>query len=367
MTAIWQNDGSTWRVLEPARYENEEELHDRVEEAPQLLPLSGSPRLTVVGREVACGPGSADLVAVERDGRPVIIEVKLQRNPEARRAVVAQILSYASYLRGITVADFDGLLRSHLAKRGASRVVELVEREDQTGLLDSEAFETSLGQHLETGSFRLVLVLDSVPSDLVQLVGYLEAISGAQIVVDLISVSAYRVGATQLLVPQRLDPGTEAPAAAAQSTASTRQAVTVQGSEGFVDAIAEADAGVRPELERLARWATGLERDQMATLYTSHGQGRKTLVARVRGHDAGLATVWNDNGAYLTLYRTVFERLAPSTLLELERAGVVIGQGNSLKAPGDEVLELLRRAYSEAAARSGSGTAMGEGALEPGN
>jgi RecB family endonuclease NucS len=66
-----------------------------------MLPLSGSPRLTVLGREVRLGAGYADLIAVESSGRLVVIEVKLADNAEARRAVVAQVLSYAGYLQGL--------------------------------------------------------------------------------------------------------------------------------------------------------------------------------------------------------------------------------------------------------------------------
>ena len=59
-----------------------------------MVPLAGSPRLTVLGREVRLGTGSADLLAVESTGRLVIIEVKLAEDAESRRAVVAQVLSY---------------------------------------------------------------------------------------------------------------------------------------------------------------------------------------------------------------------------------------------------------------------------------
>jgi hypothetical protein len=44
-----------------------------------------------VGREVPLGGGYADLLAVEASGRLGMIEVKLARNSEARRAVVAQV------------------------------------------------------------------------------------------------------------------------------------------------------------------------------------------------------------------------------------------------------------------------------------
>lgn len=76
-------------------------MHDLVEKTPQMLPLAGSPELTVLGREVRLGSGYADLLAVESSGRLVIIEVKLAANAEARRAVVAQVLSYAGYLQGL--------------------------------------------------------------------------------------------------------------------------------------------------------------------------------------------------------------------------------------------------------------------------
>lgn len=70
-----------------------------MEEAPNLLPLSGDPTLTVLGREVAIGPGFADLVAVDADGRLTVIEIKLAKNAEARRAVVA---SHGAFTRGFT-------------------------------------------------------------------------------------------------------------------------------------------------------------------------------------------------------------------------------------------------------------------------
>jgi RecB family endonuclease NucS len=93
MTALWRNDGIEWQLLPSIGFGDEAALHTLVEDAPQMLPLSGSPSLTVVGREVQLGGGYADLLAVETSGRPVVIEVKLARNAEARRAVVAQALA----------------------------------------------------------------------------------------------------------------------------------------------------------------------------------------------------------------------------------------------------------------------------------
>jgi len=89
MTAIWQNDGTGWRLLAPTGFPDEQTLHDLVEDTPRILPLAGDPRLVVVGKEVGMGNGYADLVAVEPSGRLAVVEIKLSRNAEARHAVVA--------------------------------------------------------------------------------------------------------------------------------------------------------------------------------------------------------------------------------------------------------------------------------------
>ena len=107
MTAIWQNDGTEWRLLAPTGFPDEQTLHDLVEETPQILPLAGAPRLVVVGKEVGLGNGKADLVAVEPSGRLAIVEIKLSRNAEARRAVVAQVLTYAAHLKGLDPATVE--------------------------------------------------------------------------------------------------------------------------------------------------------------------------------------------------------------------------------------------------------------------
>src|ERR1700684_2467059 len=118
VTAIWGTDpNGRWLPLAPTAYLAEAELHDLVRDAPQMLPLAGTPQLTVLGREVRLGNGFADLLAVESTGRLVVIEVKLSANAESRRAVVAQVLSYAGYLQGLGVEQLESDI---LARRTGS-------------------------------------------------------------------------------------------------------------------------------------------------------------------------------------------------------------------------------------------------------
>jgi len=69
----------------------------------------------------------------------------------------------------------------------------------------------------------------------------------------------------------------------------------------------------------------------------------------VPGAKGGLASIWNDTGAYLSLWRSVFVRLAWNHIAPIEGAtGKPMGQGTSVVDPSDEVLDLLTRAYREA-------------------
>ena len=88
-SGIWTRDGDGWKLSPPEGFPDEATLNDLIEKNPEMLPLSGAPRLVILGREVPLGSGYADLVGVETTGRPVIIEVKLAKSNEARRAVVA--------------------------------------------------------------------------------------------------------------------------------------------------------------------------------------------------------------------------------------------------------------------------------------
>jgi hypothetical protein len=51
VTGIWSEQDGKWRVLTPIGFEQEQELHDLVARTPDMLPLAGSARLGLLGRE----------------------------------------------------------------------------------------------------------------------------------------------------------------------------------------------------------------------------------------------------------------------------------------------------------------------------
>ena len=304
--------------------------------------------MVVLGREVSLGPGYADLIAVEPDGRLVILEIKLRRNAEARRAVVAQILTYAAYLKGLDSNSFEELLRPHLDARDKSSIIEAVRESEQSAEFDDQDFAGGLEESLRAGEFRLVLVLDEAPAELVRLVGYLESIS-AGIVIDLITVSAYMAGGEEILVPQRVDPEYQDQSVLLPGRRAVKARREVDGSEAFEEAVGRAPEEDQTDLRRLLVWARELEASRLATLRTRLGSGRQILLVWIRGEKAGLASIWNDGGAYISLWRSVFVRLAWDRLSEVEELiGGPVGQGSTVRNPSPELLAALTRAYQDA-------------------
>lgn len=354
MTAIWQGDGANWRLLAPSGFPDEATLHSMVEQGPQMLPLAGIPGLIVVGREVLLGNGYADLLAVEPSGRLAVIEVKLARNAEARRAVVAQVLTYAAYLKGLDAATLEQqILGKHLRSRGWSSLAEAVAANDQEGSFDAADFAAGFADSLAQGRFRLVLVLDEAPEELVRLVGYLQSVSDRWLL-DLITVAAYNINGSQVIVPQRVEPEqsrTPTDTSPLPSRSQTKGRL-VAGGEDFAATIPQVAPDKRPMLQALYEWAVGIEREGLAKLYTFHGKSNRwTLVPRLEPDNAGLVTVWNENGGYLQFWRSVFERRAPKTLERVEAivSPIAVGQGNATRDITPELLTAVTEAYREAA------------------
>jgi hypothetical protein len=331
-------------------------LHELVASAPQLLPLAGNPQLSVVGREVQLGTGYADIVAVESTGRLAIIEVKLARNAEARRAIVSQVLAYAASLHGLSVDELETrVLVKHLSDRGYLSLLDAARAADQQNSVDETAFSQNLSQFLAEGRFRLVFVLDDAPQELVRLVGYLAAITN-NILIDLITVSSFDVNGTQVLMPQRVDaePSPSAPRTAPGSTVSAGR--LTDGAADFEATIAEAVDPDQADLQRYARWARQLEAEGLVRLQTYSGVAQRvTLLPRLRAEGVGMVTIWNDRGsAYLQLWRSVIERHAPHLIAQIEAilAPVELRQGNSVRGASDELLALLTAAYRAATSTS---------------
>jgi hypothetical protein len=351
VATIWQDESGVWRPVAPAGFTAEKALHEAVFAAPDLLPLAGSPRLAVLGKEVSLGSGYADVMAVELSGRPVLIEVKLAANAEARRAVVAQILAYAAALQELSLERLEVLLAPHLGRLGYVDVFAAASAAAQAPL-DSDAFGAALEASLESGEFRLVLVLDEAPAELVRLVGYFDRVAPA-VLIDLVAVAAFEIDGRRILVPQRLDPGRPAlvPPPPGPMPPPPPVAKPQDGADAFAARVAELPIEQRPEHQRLLRWAVDLEAQGLARLYSTIGSTQDVLQVRVPGDPAGLVTIWNYGGRpSITVYGSAVSRRASG---RFTRIGELINDqfNKNLVDVEDTLLEELAAAYREASGR----------------
>ncbi len=348
MTSIWHRSSAGWAVLEPTGFAAEAVLHDLVESAPQLLPLAGSPPLVIVGREVHLGSGYADLLAIDPTGDLAIIELKLASNAEARRAVVAQVLSYAAFLDHMAYDDLEErILGDHLRRRDFTSLAA-AGRAAAQGQFDETRFREAVAKNLSEGRLRLVLVLDAIPRELPRLVSYLEGIA-PNLLIDLVAVGSYSVAGELVVVPHRVEPERR-PAEIAATSAAGGATIDEDGADAFQRAVeADGTPASREAGARLISWARALESRRVARLVSVQSSAMHTLRIYVPG-DMSLACLFLDGtGPHLSLYRSVFARRAPRTLGELDALlePSRVGQGTNADAR-DDVLSLVGRGYDEA-------------------
>jgi hypothetical protein len=86
-----------------------------------------------------------------------------------------------------------------------------------------------------------VIVVDSAPDELVQVVGYLELIAD-KIDIDLVTVTAYDVDGSQVLVPQRIEPARRVRELSDAQVNERQAGELVPGSAHFRVSFAEAPA-----------------------------------------------------------------------------------------------------------------------------
>ena len=260
---------------------------------PTCIPMDqiepGLPELVPVCMELPLSSGYLDNLLMTSEGDIVIVEVKLFRNPQARREVVAQALDYASSLFGMdytaleeTVlrSDFDG-------KQRPSRLYDLFTDADA---LDEPAFVDAVNLNLKNGRIVVLVIGDGIRSDAEDLVSGLQRHAGFHFTFALVELAVFRgaSGDDLFVVPRTLvktcmiergivridDQRSEVIAVQAKPEARSAGMTQSITSEQFFEAMSERDAelpgllkdfigrlsalGVYPEFKRslIFRWDT---------------------------------------------------------------------------------------------------------------
>lgn len=224
-------------------------LQDLLYRFPESLPIAeidgGFAGLIPVCREMNTPAGPVDVVYITPDGRPVIVEAKLWRNPEARRKVVGQILDYAKELSHWNYESLDAAVRA--ARRAEDGTEHPRGLFDLARLkapdLEEAPFIDSVSQSLRRGDLLLLIVGDGIREGVGAITQFLEGHGTLHFTFGLVEMAIYRLPEGGHLVQPRV---------LAQSTIVRRIVVQLEGA-GLValeqsGAEGPADSGVDEDL-----------------------------------------------------------------------------------------------------------------------
>ena len=210
-TPILVNEGSS-TPLSRVRDVSERWLQELIHQHPGCLPMDeiepGLGHLIPVCMELPLKTGSVDNLFVTPEGNLVIVEVKLWRNPEARRVVIAQVLDYAVTLfqldyigleSAIKKGDFGGAEPPH----GLYSLVTGADR------LPEPQFADRVTRNLREGRIVVLVIGDDIRPEAEELVTGLQAHANFQFTFALVKMPVYSKGerdaATEFIVmPQTL-------------------------------------------------------------------------------------------------------------------------------------------------------------------
>jgi hypothetical protein len=161
------------KELIPSSCEKESILESLIAEYPRILgtdtgSLDDDLRWMLIDRQFRL-PGTRlliDLLFVDQNGIPTIVEVKLAANPEIRRDVVGQVFQYgASIATGLSVQ----MLREAFMRRCENGGKDHKKELDDLLLDESQGadeFWAEVGKNLTAGRIRIVVVADEIPQEL---------------------------------------------------------------------------------------------------------------------------------------------------------------------------------------------------------
>lgn len=170
---LWQIIETGPTRLPAAEVAAERDLEEWIERDPDLLERG----LVIVGRQIRLEGGPLDLLALDPQGRWVLIEIKRER---LRREVVTQAIDYVSCLHRVGPAWLQSRCDAYLRSKGSSDTLESLFR--QRG--------RSLESATEDRDVVIYLVGTSIDAGLERMVGFL--VGHAELSVRIVTFAVFR-------------------------------------------------------------------------------------------------------------------------------------------------------------------------------
>jgi hypothetical protein len=171
----------------------EQWLQEQLFKNPSSLPFGeinpGYRDVVPLCMEMGTGAGPIDIVYVTPQGKVVIVETKLWRNPEARRKVIGQILDYAKELQTWSYSDLQREVTRRTGEKG-NIPYELVKRHFPN--TEESEFVDGVSNSLKQGDFMLVIAGDGIRSDTQAMVQYLDLTANMKFTLAMIETAVYQ-------------------------------------------------------------------------------------------------------------------------------------------------------------------------------
>lgn len=173
-----RNEAGGLEPLVEERFAEEAHLQKLLAEYPELLDGGQiSPknprRWILITREQgiavtgdAAARWSLDVLVIDQDATPTLVEVKLGSNSDVRRKVVGQMLDYAAHAHNLNADD---LRQTFDAQPDAPKRLAALLNDKET----PDEFWNQVAANLEDRSIRLLFVADAIPDDLARIVEFL--------------------------------------------------------------------------------------------------------------------------------------------------------------------------------------------------
>ncbi|WP_454852763.1 hypothetical protein [Rhizobium binxianense] len=166
--------------LDRTDYDSEDLFQKLLADHPAMLRLASGPeaKLLLVRRELPVPDAqngsdrwSLDHLFLDRQGVPVLVEVKQASDTRARREVVAQMLDYAA--NGVAYWPIDRIVQAY---RDTATAAGLEPDSHLAAFLDNadaESFWRAVEANLRSGRVRMLFVADRIPKELARIVEFL--------------------------------------------------------------------------------------------------------------------------------------------------------------------------------------------------
>ena len=168
----------TGSTIEQKEYKDEDELQELIYKHPELISEENT-ELTSIMREVSTRAGRIDVLDIAENGIITIVEVKLARNPQSRREVLAQIFDYISELSNYSYYELNDVTNGTLEK-----VISSFDNYAELPRL--------IEDNLKNGIVRLIIAVDESNDDLKRLAEFVARHTDFRI--DLVEIKKYLNG-----------------------------------------------------------------------------------------------------------------------------------------------------------------------------